>query len=277
MLSFDYFAITDLEYLIIPKVIKLRYFEVLIVILQDMKDLIKRMIKSIPIDFTKNQAYDSQTKLVLNKVCKKDSNCIDIGCHKGEVLDLIIKYAPEGTHFGFEPIPLMYEALKKKYAGTSCHIYNLALSEIKGTTAFNHVVSNPAYSGIRQRKYDKSNEVIEMIDVKTDRLDNVIPIQTKIDLIKIDVEGAEYQVLSGGKELIRRHHPVVIFEHGMGASDFYGTTPEMIYDYFESLDYSVSTMKNWLNDGPAFNKVEFSEQFYRKVNYYFIAYKKLKG
>jgi GDP-D-mannose dehydratase len=38
------------------------------------------------------------------------------------------------------------------------------LSDTTGTTAFQHVVSNPAYSGLRQRMYDLPHEQIQEID-----------------------------------------------------------------------------------------------------------------
>lgn len=78
-----------------------------------MKEFLKKIVKSFPIDFTKNQIYDRQTRQVIAKVCRHDSNCIDVGCHKGEVMDIIFRCAPDGKHFGFEPIPSMYESLKK--------------------------------------------------------------------------------------------------------------------------------------------------------------------
>ena len=50
------------------------------------KKIIKNLIKKIPIAFTKNQQYDQQTKLILKKYLTTNSNCLDIGCHEGEVL-----------------------------------------------------------------------------------------------------------------------------------------------------------------------------------------------
>ena len=237
-----------------------------------MKEFLKKLLKSFPIDFTKNQIYDRQTRQVIAKVCRHDSNCIDVGCHKGEVMDIIFRCAPDGKHFGFEPIPSMYESLKKKYVGTNCEIINLALSEQKGTTSFNHVVSNPAYSGMKARKYARKDEEIEKIEVRMDRLDNIIPSDLQITLIKIDVEGAEYQVLSGSTGLLQRQRPFVVFEHGLGASDFYGTTPEMIFDLFDDVGYKISTMKSWLSSGGSFTKADFEQQFNQEIDYYFIAF-----
>src|ERR1044072_9878233 len=110
-----------------------------------MKHVIKNIIKKIPIAFTKNQQYDKQTLNIIKKICRDDSNCIDVGAHKGEVLDQILRFAPKGTHFAFEPIPDMYNNLVAKYKSKpNCKIYDIALSDKQGTSTFNYVISNPS-------------------------------------------------------------------------------------------------------------------------------------
>lgn len=237
-----------------------------------MKQLIKKIIKKIPIAFTQNQQYDKQTTLVIKKVCQENSNCIDVGCHKGEVLDIMRKYAPKGHHFGFEPIPELYQALQSKYSKSEAQIFDIALSNEKGIKTFNFVVSNPAYSGLIKRQYDKPHEQDTSIEVRVDLLDHIIPKDTPIALMKIDVEGGEMGVLQGGQQTILRAKPIIIFEHGMGASDYYGTKPEQLYDFLQSCGYKVATMKRWLKGETSFSKEEFKHQFYDKLNYYFIAY-----
>jgi hypothetical protein len=96
----------------------------------------------------------------------------------------------------------------------------------------------------------------------------------QIDLIKIDVEGGELNVLKGAVETIKRTKPVIIFEHGLGASEFYGSSPEKVFALFTELNYNVSLMKSWLDGKSAYNLEQFKNQFYNKKNYYFIAYPK---
>ncbi|MFM2386153.1 MAG: hypothetical protein RL660_910 [Bacteroidota bacterium] len=242
-----------------------------------MKQAIKNLIKRLPIAFTKNQQYDRDTKRVLNVVLSASSNCIDIGCHKGEIMDEFLQRAPQGQHYGFEPIPNMYRALVSKYAQhPNVHIHELALSDKLGSTRFNYVSSNPAYSGMLKRQYDRPEEQDQQITVATNLLDNMIEAQTAITLIKIDVEGGEYQVLQGAKQTIARTKCLVIFEHGLGASDVYGTTPQMIFIYFASINYNITTMAAWLKQKAPFNEQQFVEQFMQKKNYYFLAYSATK-
>jgi hypothetical protein len=37
-----------------------------------------------------------------------------------------------------------------------------------------------------------------------------------VDVVKMDVEGAEHRVVSGGKELLRKHHPTLLTEFSPG-------------------------------------------------------------
>lgn len=234
--------------------------------------LLKRIIKTIPIAFTQNQRYDAQSVCVIRSVCNENSNCIDVGCHKGEIMDLMLKYAPKGKHTGFEPIPDLYQHLLSKYQNNpTVKIYNFALSDEKKKSSFNYVISNPSYSGLKKRAYDYTNEKDKSIIVECDTLDNIIG-DLKIDLIKIDVEGGELDVLKGGKNVITKNHPIIIFEHGIGASDFYGTTPEELYQLLHDYGMKISLMKLWLINKPSLTEDQFKEQFHKRKNYYFIAY-----
>ena len=237
-----------------------------------MKSTIKNILKLSPIPLSKNHLYDIQTKKII-KTLKKDSNCIDVGCFIGEILDLLIKVAPAGQHYGIEPIPEKFNELKKKYANANnCHILNFAASNKKGESDFNFVISNPSYSGLKKRDYDKPNEEDTIITVKTELLDNLIPKEIDIDFIKIDVEGAELQVLQGASRIIERCKPIIVFEHGLGASDIYGTSPEMIYRFFEEKSMKISNLGLWIKGNPPLSADNFSDQYYNKRNYYFIAH-----
>lgn len=240
-----------------------------------MKEAIKKLIKKLPIAFTQNQRYDRQTKAVIQKVCKADSTCVDVGCHKGEVLDVMLQAAPQGQHYGFEPIPFMFQALKAKYQGQqNCEILDVALSNQTGEATFNYVVSNPSYSGLRKRKYDREGEEDTTITVRTAKLDEVLPADQKVDLIKIDVEGGEMLVLEGARQTLLQKRPVVLFEHGLGASDYYGAGPEQVFTYFTECGYTISTLKAWLNGEGALDQKNFEQHFFEKLNYFFIAYPK---
>jgi len=237
-----------------------------------MKAIIKNLIKKLPIAFTRNQKYDRQTRQVIKMVCKPESNCIDVGCHKGEILDYIRRVAPGGTHYGFEPIPELFEKLNSKYKNTNCIVQPLAVSNTKGQASFNYVISNPSYSGFKKRTYDRPNEKDFEITVDTDLLDNIIPQNLNIDFIKIDVEGAELLVLEGAERLIKKNKPVIVFEYGIGGSDFYESNPDRIFLLLENHGLSVSLLDRWLKKLPPLALEEFKREYYQKLNFFFIAY-----
>ena len=161
------------------------------------RELLKSVIVHLELPLTQNLKYDIYTKKIMRRVLRNSSNCIDIGCHKGEILDEILKFAPSGNHYAFEPLPHLYEFLQDKYHGKSITLYPIALFNTKGVTSFKYVVNAPAYSGILERNYDFPDPEINELKVETDLLDNLIPADSQIDFIKIDVEGAEFPVLQG--------------------------------------------------------------------------------
>lgn len=237
-----------------------------------MKDFLKKILKALPFAFTKNQRYDRLTERVISKVCRPASNCADVGCHKGEILDLFLVAAPQGQHFGFEPIPILFQNLKEKYADrTNCHFHDIALSNQQGSSSFNYVVSNPSYSGLLRRHYDRPNEEDTQITVSTEKLDDVWPADLRLDVLKIDVEGGEQLVLEGAKQTITRWKPTIIFEHGLGASDIYGSTPEQVFALLENCGMRIFLLENFLADAAPLDAAGFSKQFYERSNYYFVA------
>jgi len=237
-----------------------------------LKEFIRRILIFLHIDVTKNIKYDRLTLKILDKVLHENSNCIDIGCFKGEILQEVMKRSPGGSHVAFEPIPVFYSALQKKFKQKQLTIHNIALSDQSGVTTFNYVVDAPAYSGIKKRDYDGKNPEIKMIEVTTDTLDHVLPSNYKVDLMKIDVEGAEFKVLKGAFNILKKSRPIIIFEFGLGASDFYKVTPDDFYQYLATeCGYQIYQLEHFLKDASPLNKKTFKEVYQSRKDYYFAA------
>lgn len=223
----------------------------------------------------KNVQYDRQTVEVMRQALQQNSNCIDVGCHRGTIMREILRFAPNGYHLGFEPLPLMYAELLEDFRKfTQVQIFDYALSDSSGTASFQNVVSNPGYSGLLRRNYDRPNEQIEQISVRTQLLDNVVPKDCSIRFIKVDVEGAELGVFRGGIQTIKTNRPVIVFEHGLGAADHYGTKPEQIYKLLvDECELAMFVMEDWLESAgkKSLSANEFSKQFYDGQNFYFMA------
>lgn len=240
-----------------------------------MKKLIRSILIGLKIPVTQNIRYDILTKELMKKVLKSGSNCVDIGGFKGEIMDEILKFSPAGggIHYIFEPVPGNFKIIKEKFSNQpGVNVLNIALSDKPGTAVFNYVPDYPAYSGFKVRDYPKENVPTQQIEVKTDTLDNSVAENLKVDFIKIDVEGAEYLVLQGSKKILQHSKPIVIFEYGLGASNYYGTEPAVMFDFFDKeLNYNIYLIEKFLKGKPSLKKEEFISQYSERKNYYFVA------
>ncbi|MBW4426651.1 MAG: FkbM family methyltransferase [Nostoc desertorum CM1-VF14] len=221
--------------------------------------------------------YDYLTGKVIKKALDSSSICVDVGCHHGIILGIMVKSSSQGRFFAFEPLPISYKYLVKQFDLPNVEIYNMALSDTKGTAKFNYVVNSPAYSSLQKGQYITSDKKIIEINVETDLLDNILnnklDSNQKVSLIKIDVEGAELQVLVGAKNTIKRDKPIIIFEFGSVAAEYYGTKPDDIYNLLcLECGLKIGLLDSWLNGENPLDKEEFKEQYYKGINYYFMAY-----
>jgi FkbM family methyltransferase len=153
---------------------------------------------------------------------------IDVGAHIGSVLGEVARTSP-GQVIAFEAIPAKAVHLARKFPGVVVH--NCALLDREGETRFYVDNARSGYSSLSQRDGD----VTEIV-VPVSRMDTLIT-QDDVDVIKIDVEGAELGVLRGAEEVIVRCRPVVLFESGPG--DVMGYTKEDLWRWFDERDYLI--------------------------------------
>jgi FkbM family methyltransferase len=184
----------------------------------------------------------------------------------------MINSAPNARHKAFEPIPQQYNFLLGEF-GNKADIFPYALGDENKQTTFHHVISNPTYSGLQQRQY-KGEETIQEIKVEVRKLDDVIGQDTPVTLIKIDVEGGEYDVLRGATAILKKWHPYIIFEHGIGGADKYGVKPGDVYDLLVNrLGYRICLMGDYLKKETTkgFTRAAFEAQFWKGTDCYFLA------
>jgi len=236
------------------------------------KGFIRKTLQFLHLDLTKNLEYDRLSVKIMKQVLKQNSNTVDIGCHKGEILQVFLDLAPGGKHVAFEPLPDFYDQLKNRF-GEVAEIYPFALSDQNGVTTFQHVRNAPAFSGIKRRKYLINDPEIEELEVQMKTLDDVLDMNVNIDFVKIDVEGGELAVLKGGKKILRKYRPYIVFECGLGASDYYGTSGKEMYTFLTGeVDLNLNTLKGFIKKGKPLSKAEFEACFNSNSDYYFVAY-----
>lgn len=183
----------------------------------------------------------------------------DIGGNIGELTLLFSRFVGKsGAVHTFEASKATFKQLKTvcEFANRSQVVLNnKAVADKEGILQL--YVYDDEHSGwntLADRPLEKYG-----IDVKPTHLEEVVAITidqycdekgiTEIDLLKIDVEGAEYQVLLGAKEMLKKNKiQCVVFEFGQTIYDM-GNNPQQIQEYLISLGY---TIKNVVNKDPIF-------------------------
>lgn len=76
------------------------------------------------------------------------------------------------------------------------------------------------------------------VKVRVAAIDDLIP-DVEVDLIKIDVEGAELGALRGASKTIARTNPTVMFECIMPKENALGYSADQLWDFFHERDYEI--------------------------------------
>lgn len=203
----------------------------------------------------------------LNSLINRSSNCIDVGAHLGSMLSQILEIAPNGRHLAIEAIPYKADWLKRKFPEVD--VKQIALGNTKGELTFYINPSQSGFSGIYPNKSQKGDKKITPITVNCNTLDNILHLDYRVDFLKIDVEGAELDVMLGGEKTIARDHPNILFECTKAGLNRSGCSAESIYKFLtEQHSYSIFLVKDFLNNNPPIN----FEQFEKALTYPFQAF-----
>ncbi|WP_228851060.1 FkbM family methyltransferase [Aegicerativicinus sediminis] len=173
--------------------------------------------------------HEPVTTDLFSKYSKKDSIVIDVGAHLGYFSCIASKLAPKGKVYAFEVDPLAYRltqnnvALNKLY---NVEVYNTAISNTNEGVSINALITpNP---GIVINKITQE-KVVKIPSTTLDQFcteNHISP-----ELIKIDVEGAEFLVLEGMKNLLSREKMVIILEiHPSHLKRHFNTDPSKVID-----------------------------------------------
>lgn len=137
---------------------------------------------------------------------------VDIGTNIGEHSMYAARLVgPTGHVLSFEPIPRIFAQLRKSihsnHYESIIEAHNVALGEESRTETLHLNAKNIGGSSLVEGTQEDESIVVTIR--KGD--DYLLPLK-RIDMIKIDVEGYEYEVLSGIKESLHTHHPTIILE-----------------------------------------------------------------
>jgi FkbM family methyltransferase len=192
-------------------------------------------------------------KAILSSTLRSDATYVDVGSNRGQVLADALRVAPQGRHIAFEPIPGLAEALRREFPAVE--VRAMALGSRQGRAQFCHFTSLDGWSGLR-RSPQVSDEQgrPEYITVDVSTLDAEVA-GLSPQVVKIDVEGAELEVIEGGRAMLSATKPIVIFEHVATAASLYGTSSEDVWDLLTELSYEIFDVTG---NGP-FTRGRFAE------------------
>lgn len=184
-----------------------------------------------------------------------EANTIDVGAHLGSQLSMFVDLAPQGSHMAFEPVPQKARWLRSKFPGVD--VRQIALCNTAGEGKFFVNVTQPGYSGLRP--HAAANDVLRRIVVQQSTLDASTEPRQEVDMIKLDVEGAELFVLQGAEQLLARCRPTLLFESTRSAMQPYGLTPDSMYTFLSERGYRVFLPRSFVNGGLPLEREEFAE------------------
>jgi len=144
----------------------------------------------------------------------RDSVALDIGANIGNHTAYFARYF--SRVIAFEPNPMVFAVLSANVVaiGGGVEIINVGLSDKTGNVYFQTNESNLGASRISDKPTPHKVDV-STLDVFIDSLS-----LAHCKFIKIDVEGHEYNVISGAKKLLQSCHPIIAME------GFYKAHPE---------------------------------------------------
>ena len=147
--------------------------------------------------------YEKEEIEVLSKLINFKDHVVDIGANIGNHSIAYSKISKKV--YAFEAHPRTFEILKfniNEYKNIK--IYNIGISDKKGLLYFKKVNS----TNIGGKRLSKIGSIKSQIN----KLDNIIKLDKKIKLIKIDIEGHEYEALKGMKRLLKNNNSLILQE-----------------------------------------------------------------
>lgn len=190
------------------------------------------------------QGYSElETADFLTHFLRKGMIVVDVGAHIGEYTLLAAKLVgSSGEVHAFEPQPSLFPILTD-----NVHMNNLsnvvlncsAVSNSIGEIEF-EIFGEASVSSIR--KHTVLSQNAKLVQVNSTSLDTYWSSHRKIDLIKVDVEGAEKLVFEGAQRLLTLPDitaPVWLFEYSPKSYAAFGYQPSDLLKLLSSYEYCV--------------------------------------
>lgn len=188
--------------------------------------------------------YEIEHILFFKQHIKPNSIILDIGAQLGLMSKVFYDLAgASGKVFAFEPAPFTCQVLQKtiemNMMGHVVVPVQKAVSGKKGSTTFyiSKMQLDPANSMVNYKR----KHTFESIEVSMTSVDDFVNEQglPRVDFIKIDAEGAEYQVLQGAEKTIQKHRPVIHLALHPDALQNFGSSMSEILKFIVTNHYDL--------------------------------------
>jgi len=167
---------------------------------------------------------------------------VDIGAHVG-YMTLVAAEAvgPSGWGVAVEPAPGNFELLRANLASAGvsgvCALPVAAWSET-GRVPFSLSDVNTG----DHRAYARPDS--EMLDVLAFALDDVLPPDVNIDVVKVDAQGTDHRAIRGMARMLARCRPVLVVEYWPPGIEELGDDPREVLQYYRDLGYEITVLGN---------------------------------
>jgi FkbM family methyltransferase len=164
---------------------------------------------------------------------------IDVGADTGYyTLFFAKRVGKPGRVVAFEPIPSAIDVLERNIrlnGYNNITVCNFALSSRNGSA----ILEAPReLSRIDMTKHTSNGNSIEIETRIFDECTTELDIR-RIDLVKVDVEGAELDVLLGMRHSLEKHHPALLIEIHPHHITHFDHTVEDLLKFLETMKYSL--------------------------------------
>jgi FkbM family methyltransferase len=209
---------------------------------------IPNTIESLGVELMINGVYERKIVRFLNSHLKQGDIYFDVGANIGAMGLPILKNNTSVKYFGFEASPIVFEYLK----------YNFEKNKISDFRLYNKVVyenENDSLKFYQSEYYGKGSLSTtyskEFILVNSLSLDLFCELEkiSRINWIKIDVQGFELSVFKGMKRLLtNKQVNNILFEFEYWAEEDAGVEKGAAQKYLISLGYELFDLKGRMLD-----------------------------